>query len=239
MAQTAMRMSFSSIIRESEDLGAGLFDAEGEELCESDTTPLQAGPLPWSIRGILERMRETGQEIEDGDVFIHNHPYHGASHSPDVMIAVPIFHEGRHIAWSACVAHLLDIGGSAPGINPDSIDLWAEGKIYWALKLHQRGVRNDQLWRHIFENVRTGRMNEGDVEALLSAPARWTRPLARSRPEVRRRYGDAGGLGLEGLPEAMLRREIEKILDGVYEAPLAPSTTTGRRSTSRCRSRRR
>src|SRR5262249_48812110 len=52
MAQTAMRMSFSSIIRESEDLGAGLFDAAGEELCESDTTPLQAGPLPWSIRGI-------------------------------------------------------------------------------------------------------------------------------------------------------------------------------------------
>ena len=46
MAQTAMRMSFSSIIRESEDLGAGLFDAQGEELCESDTTPLQAGPLP-------------------------------------------------------------------------------------------------------------------------------------------------------------------------------------------------
>ena len=206
MAQTAMRMSFSSIIRESEDLGAGLFDAEGEELCESDTTPLQAGPLPWSIRGILERMRETGQEIEDGDVFIHNHPYHGASHSPDVMIAVPIFHEGRHVAWSACVAHLLDIGGSAPGINPDSIDLWAEGKIYWALKLHQRGVRNEQLWRHIFENVRTGRMNEGDVEALLSACL-----LGRDRLlEVVGKYGlDAvmtAASAWKDYSEAMLRR---------------------------------
>ena len=71
---------------------------------------------------ITRRMAETGQSIDDGDIFIHNHPYQGASHSPDVMIAVPIFHEGEHVAWSACVAHLLDIGGSAPGINPDSID---------------------------------------------------------------------------------------------------------------------
>jgi 5-oxoprolinase (ATP-hydrolysing) len=228
MAQTAMRMSFSSIIRESEDLGAGLFDAEGEELCESDTTPLQAGPLPWSIRGILARMRETGQEIEDGDVFIHNHPYYGASHSPDVMIAVPIFHDGRHIAWSACVAHLLDIGGSAPGINPDSIDLWAEGKIYWALKLHQRGVRNEQLWRHIFENVRTGRMNEGDVEALLSACL-----MGRDRLlEVVEKYGvDAvmnAASAWKDYSERMLRAEIEKIPDGVYEAPLALFDNDGR-----------
>ena len=228
MAQTAMRMSFSSIIRESEDLGAGLFDADGEELCESDTTPLQAGPLPWSIRGILERMRETGQEIEDGDVFIHNHPYHGASHSPDVMIAVPIFHGGRHIAWSACVAHLLDIGGSAPGINPDSIDLWAEGKIYWALKLHAGGVRNEQLWRHIFENVRTGRMNEGDVEALLSACL-----LGRDRLlEVVDKYGlDSvmrAATSWKDYSEAMLRREIERIPDGVYEAPLALFDNDGR-----------
>jgi 5-oxoprolinase (ATP-hydrolysing) len=228
MGQTAMRMSFSSIIRESEDLGAGLFDAGGEELCESDTTPLQAGPLPWSIRGIIERMRETGQAIEDGDVFIHNHPYHGASHSPDVMIAVPIFERGEHVAWSACVAHLLDIGGSAPGINPDSIDLWAEGKIYWALKLYERGVRNEQLWRHIFENVRTGRMNQGDVEALTSACL-----TGRDRfLDLIGRYGRnvvlSAATAWKDYSERMLRREIEKIPDGVYEAPIALFDNDGR-----------
>ncbi|MFN8062973.1 MAG: hydantoinase B/oxoprolinase family protein [Vicinamibacterales bacterium] len=221
MAQTAMRMSFSSIIRESEDLGAGIFDATGEELCESDTTPLQAGPLPWSIRGILKRMEETGQTVDDGDIFIHNHPYHGASHSPDVMIAVPIFSDGKHIAWSACVAHLLDIGGSAPGINPNSIDLWAEGKIYWALKLHERGERNEQLWSHIFENVRTGRMNEGDVEALLAACL-----LGRDRlREIVDKYGVEAVMrsasDWKDYSEKMLRREIEKIPDGEYDAPIA------------------
>src|SRR4051794_29295950 len=40
MAGVLFRMSYSSIIRESKDLGAGIFDAEGREICESDTTPL-------------------------------------------------------------------------------------------------------------------------------------------------------------------------------------------------------
>ena len=37
MAGVLFRMSYSSIIRESEDLGAGIFDVEGRELCESDS----------------------------------------------------------------------------------------------------------------------------------------------------------------------------------------------------------
>ncbi|HWM14763.1 MAG TPA: hydantoinase B/oxoprolinase family protein, partial [Gaiellaceae bacterium] len=46
MAGVLFRMSYSSIIRESEDLGAGIFDAEGRELCESDSTPMHIGSLP-------------------------------------------------------------------------------------------------------------------------------------------------------------------------------------------------
>ena len=39
-----MRMSYSSIIRESEDFGAALVDAEGRGLTESaQSTPLQSG----------------------------------------------------------------------------------------------------------------------------------------------------------------------------------------------------
>ena len=127
MAGVLFRMSYSSIIRESEDLGAGIFDAEGRELCESDSTPMHIGSLPWYIRGFLHRL---GGEIEDGDVIVHNHPYLGASHSPDVAVAVPIFHEGELLAWAAVTAHVLDVGGSFPGINADAFDVYAEAKIY-------------------------------------------------------------------------------------------------------------
>src|SRR5260370_37645282 len=98
MAGVLFRMSYSSIIRESEDLGAGIFDAEGRELCESDSTPMHIGSLPWYIRGFLWRLEG---EIEEGEVVVHNHPHLGASHSPDVAVAVPIFHEGELLRLAA------------------------------------------------------------------------------------------------------------------------------------------
>ena len=38
MGNVLYRMSYSSIIRESQDLGAGLFDKDFNTLCESDST---------------------------------------------------------------------------------------------------------------------------------------------------------------------------------------------------------
>ena len=104
MAGVLFRMSYSSIIRESEDLGAGIFDYAGRELCESDSTPMHIGSLPWYIRGFMHRLQ--GQ-VQDGDVIIHNHPYLGASHSPDIAVAVPIFHEGEHLGFAAVTAHAM------------------------------------------------------------------------------------------------------------------------------------
>ncbi len=40
MGNVLYRMSYSSIIRESQDLGAGLFDVDFNTLCESDSTPM-------------------------------------------------------------------------------------------------------------------------------------------------------------------------------------------------------
>src|SRR4051794_8166192 len=62
MAGVLFRMSYSSIIRESEDLGAGIFDAQGRELCESDSTPMHIGSLPWYIRRFLYRLGRPVQE---------------------------------------------------------------------------------------------------------------------------------------------------------------------------------
>ena len=63
MAGVLFRMSYSSIIRESEDLGAGIFDAEGRELCESDSTPMHIGSLPWYIRGFMHTLEGEVDEL--------------------------------------------------------------------------------------------------------------------------------------------------------------------------------
>ena len=236
MAGVLFRMSYSSIIRESEDLGAGVFDAEGRELCESDTTPLHIGSLPWYIRGFLHSLRG---RIEEGDVIVHNHPYLGASHTPDIAVAVPIFWEGELIAFSAVTAHVLDVGGSFPGINADAFDMYAEAKIYNGLRWYRRGELNEDLDRMIFDNVRTETMNRGDMNAMLAACQ-----LGRERfLRLLQRYGAdvvmSAAYEWMDYSERMLRAEIEKIPDGEYAARPGGSTTTRATATSRCASRRR
>ena len=216
MAGVLFRMSYSSIIRESEDLGAGIFDAQGREICESDTTPLHIGSLPWYIRGFLDRL---DGDVKEGDVIVHNHPYLGASHTPDIAVAVPIFHEGELLGYSAVTAHVLDVGGSYPGINANAFDVYAEAKIYNGLRWYEGGKLNKDLDRMIFDNVRTETMNRGDLEAMLAACE-----LGRERfVRLLKRYGTdlvmSAAYDWMDYSEQMLRSEIDKIPDGVYRAP--------------------
>ena len=52
MAGVLFRMAYSSIIRESEDLGAGIFDRDGNVLAESDSTPMFMGAMPKIVKGV-------------------------------------------------------------------------------------------------------------------------------------------------------------------------------------------
>ena len=90
MGYKLMRMSYSSIIRESEDFGAGLVDAQGRGLAESaQSTPLQSGPIPGYVTGMLKQLAARGEEIRPGDVIMHNDAYAGASCHGEQPQAVP------------------------------------------------------------------------------------------------------------------------------------------------------
>jgi 5-oxoprolinase (ATP-hydrolysing) len=214
MAGVLYRMSYSSIIRESEDLGAGLFDRDGSNLAESDSTPMFMGAMPKIVKNVI---RLLGDDIHDGDVILHNDPYGGATHSPDVAIVIPIFADGELVGFSGASAHVLDIGGAYPGLAIDLVDNWSEGNIYRALKVQEQGVWQEGLWKHIMENVRTPSFNNGDIRAMIAACE-----LARRRYlELLDRYGTEAVLGaaqgwLE-YSERMLRQEIAKVPDGRYE----------------------
>ena len=118
MAQVLYRMSNSSIIRESEDLGCGLYDAHGNEFCESESSPMHIGSLPAYIRGF---MRKLAGNLHEGDIIIHNHPYFGASHTPDMGVIMPVFHQGELLGFAAATAHLIDTGAAAPRLRWDRV----------------------------------------------------------------------------------------------------------------------
>ena len=221
MGHKLARMAYSSIIRESEDFGCVLCDAQGRQLCESaQSTPLQSGPIPGYIAGINRRFGELGLDWKPGDVVIHNHAYYGASHQPDVGFVVPVFHGGELVGFSATTAHHLDLGALTPG---QLRDRRRAGRLRRgpAVQRHQDRGRGSQERLH-----------------LADPPRQLPRAAAR-----RRGHGGAGGglqdrrgrflelierYGLQTVQDAsedlmdyserMLRREIEKLPDGVYMA---------------------
>ena len=221
MGHKLARMSYSSIIRESEDFGCVICDAQARQLAESSqSTPLQSGPIPGYIRGINRRFAEIGEEWRPGDVVIHNHAYYGASHEPDVGFVVPIFHGGELVAFSATAAHHLDLGALTPGSCGivDATDAYAEGLQFNAIKIEEEGRRNEWIWRFLRDNVRAAQLVVGDMEAQVAA----CRIGAERFEELIERYGietvKAASEDLMDYSERLLRREIEKLPDGSYEA---------------------
>jgi len=216
MGYVLYRMAYSSIIRESEDLGAGIFDLEFNTLCESDSTPMHIGSIPGYLEGALRDL-DPGQ-LRPGDVLIHNHPYYGASHSPDIAVIMPIFYEGKLIAYSANTAHHLDIGAATPGILIDVVDVFSEGMLMDAVKLYEEGKRNESVWAFMRCNTRTPMYLEGDLEAQVAS----VRLGARRYVELLDRYGRATVLQAErelmDYSERMMRKALAEVPDGEYYA---------------------
>lgn len=172
MGHKLMRMSRSSIIRESEDFGTALTDATGSQLCECRmSTPLQSGPIPGYIRHILKQMAARGDTIRPGDVIMHNDPYGGASHGPDIAFCVPVFHENVLIGFSVTTAHHLDVGALSPGSCGivDAVDTYAEGLQFKSVKVYDRGRRVDPVWHILEANIRAPDLVVGDMEAQIKA----------------------------------------------------------------------
>jgi N-methylhydantoinase B len=221
MGYKLMRMSYSSIIRESEDFGAALVDAEGRGLAESaQSTPLQSGPIPGYVRGILKTLAARGDTIRPGDVIMHNDAYAGASHGPDVGFVVPVFHDDRLVAFAATTAHHLDIGALTPGSCGivDAIDAFAEGLQFKAIKVYDRGVRNDAVWQILRDNIRVSDLVVGDMDAQIAAARIGAERLAALIARHGYERYHAACEAVMDYAERLMRQAIAALPDGDYRA---------------------
>ncbi|MFT4940695.1 MAG: N-methylhydantoinase B [Paraglaciecola sp.] len=139
------------------------------------------------IHGFLEAY--TGQ-LEEGDVILTNDPYMtnaAVSHLPDWIVLVPIFKEGRHIAWSAMFGHMSDNGGMVPGSIPIKAEsIFQEGIRIPPTKLYKKGVLQSDILDLILHNVRTPQWNRFDLNALVAA----CNTAAKRCIEISERFGD-------------------------------------------------
>lgn len=221
MAHKLTRMAYSSIIRESEDFGCALLDKDCQQLAETIlSTPLQSGPIPGYVRGILRHYEAIGEVIRPGDVIMHNHTYFGSSHGPDVAFVVPIFRDGTLVGYSATTAHHLDIGALSPGSVGivDAQDAYAEGLQLNGIKVYEEGRRNHWVWRMLEDNIRVSRLVVGDMEAQIAAARVGAERFLALIDTFGLETVEAAGRQLLDYSESIMRNRIAALPDGVYEA---------------------
>ena len=116
MESTLLRSSFSPIVKEGLDASASLFTLNGETLAQAIAVPIHLATLI----PIVAKLREAfpPETMAEGDIYILNDPYLGGTHLPDIALVMPVFHQGRPIAFSATMTHHQDVGGMSPGSVP-------------------------------------------------------------------------------------------------------------------------
>ena len=213
MKTNLMRTAYNMIIYEALDFTVGLFTAEG------DTVSIGLG-LPMFIRGMSEtvkaKIKHFGIDgIEPGDILVTNDSYITGSHLNHVTLTLPIFHEGRLVAFACCMAHWLDIGGPLGGMTTD---IFSEGLQIPILKYQRAGVVNQDLVDVIRMNVRVPTRALGDLRGQVTA----VKTGERRFQQLLERYGGAPVLeairAIMDHSEAAARARTRTIPDGVYEA---------------------
>ena len=170
-----------------------------------------------AICAASRRTLEDG-EWYDGDVVVHNHPYHGSSHTPDLAIVVPVFFHGRLVGFAGNTAHHVDIGAATPGLIIDVPDVFAEGMLFAGTKLYRKGEPNNAMWNFIRNNSRAAQQLVSDIEAQVAS----ARLGAKRFVELLEKYGKdtvfQAANQLMDYAERMMRQRICEIPDGEYTA---------------------
>ncbi len=167
-AQVCQRTAFSTIVRESGDLAAGVFDAQGRMLAQAVTgTPGHINSMALAVGHVIDAYPV--ETMQEGDVYIHNDPWMGTGHLNDISITTPCFHQGKLVGFLACNSHIMDIGG----VNDwsSSRDVFMEGLYLPILKIVDAGQVNESLMAVIRANTRQPVETVGDVYSLVNCNA--------------------------------------------------------------------
>jgi N-methylhydantoinase B len=204
------KTAYSPLLKVAGDYSCGIFNARGEMVAQGPDLPLHLGSMPDAVRSVALAF----PDVAEGDVFIHNDPYHGGSHLPDVNVVMPAFHGGRLLGFGCVRAHWPDIGSATPGSYGAVTEIYGEGLRLPPVRLYRNGVPDPNVEAIILANVRTPAERLGDLRAQVAA----------NRRAVQRMLGLADKYGTAELlrimdavldySEAMMGRALLALPDG-------------------------
>lgn len=232
MSEALGRSAYSPIIREMLDYSCGIFDPEGNLIAQAENIPAHLGSMGFALRYALERFPV--ESLRPGDAVLSNDPYLGGTHTPDLHVFTPAFHEGELIGICGTIAHHVDMGGKNPGTEGfDNRTIFEEGLRIKPVWLARDGEIIEPVLELIASNVREPRTTMGDIRAQIASCRYGERRLAA----LAARYGADRLLAIMresmAYSERRMRREISAMPDsenlavgwldndGVGEQPVA------------------
>ena len=214
MAYTLYRTAHSTFVKETEDFTTGLTTPSGETFA----TPTELGAT-WFVGLNYGRAIGLIDDYRPGDIAMTNDPYSGfvCTHSPDMHIWKPIFHDGEIVAFSVGHVHNTDVGGAVPAsLSRTLSEIHQEGVRIPPTRILEEGELNRQVLDIFLANVRAPEQNWGDLKAQIAACNTGERKvhemIGRFGAETFREGCDA----LLDYAEAQARAIVRALPDGTY-----------------------
>ena len=215
MGTAMMTTAFSPIFSESGDLSCAIFNKHGMMIGQAEFCPAQLGAIIFTMEWAI---KELGIEtFEQGDIVIHNDPFRGGCHIPEHSIIKPVFYDNKLFGFVANIAHIAEVGGSAPGgFVGDATEVFQEGLRLPPIKIVKNGKDVDDVWKIILSNHRTPKATWADFKAMIGSLHLAERRLIEMLDEYGVDVTEQALNDLEILSEKRMRAEILEIPDGEY-----------------------
>ena len=163
------RSGYSTIIRESRDFSCVILDRTGRLIVPPPM--FFHAPVYRHLVGRIIEVYAKDNGIEEGDVFVSNHPYEGGlPHVSDMAFVAPVFAEGKIAAFAASIAHKADVGGAVAGsTSANATEMFQEGLLLPPIKIVAAGSAQTDIERIILANSREPALMRGDIHAQIAA----------------------------------------------------------------------
>jgi N-methylhydantoinase B len=208
-----IRIAFSTVVRESEDLACGVFDSRGNMIAQSITgTPGHINAMATGVRHFLDAYPPA--KLEPGDVLVTNDPWQTSGQINDLTVVTPVFRGECPIAYFANTCHAADIGGRV--LSAEAREVYEEGLRIPILKLFRAGLLNEDLLAIVRANVRTPRETIGDLHAQSACNDVGARRLLELVDEFGLDTVDPLSDEIISRSERAMRDAISALPDGTY-----------------------
>ena len=207
--------AYSVNIKERLDFSCALFDAEGNLIANAPHMPVHLGSMGESIKTVI---RENAGQMQPGDVFVLNDPYHGGTHLPDVTVITPVYLDDgeQPIFYVGSRGHHADIGGISPGsMPPFSTRIEEEGVQIDNVKLVDRGHLREKEMLELLASgeypSRNPQQNMADLKAQIAANEKGVQELRKMVDQFGLDVVQAYMKHVQDNAEESVRRAITKL----------------------------